>query len=356
VIGETVAGYRIVGRLGQGSTGEVFSAEHASVGTKVAIKILSPAVCTDPARVQRYLREAQAASRVGNQGTVKITDVGAPEGGSPFLVMELLEGETLAKRIARTKRMSTTQIGEIGRQLATVLAAMHDDNLIHRDLRPDKIFFVRHGGLAQERLKVLVGDSLLLGPTHDKGALYAAPELWNHPETADWRVDIYALGCMIFEMATGQPPYRGDLPQLAVHHSGPHIPTARSLMPDVPPNVDALIARLITADLNQRPKSMREVARELDSIGGTSKPLAPTIQDTPVLVLGEMEAGTLAPGPAHEPRPAAAPRQPAAPPQATAPRPDQTAPMKQAARSKLPLVIALVLAIVGVLAIVLATR
>ena len=345
MIGETVGGYRIVSRLGQGSTGEVFAAQHASVGTKAAIKIIAPTLAADPARLQRYLKEAQQASRINSQGTVKISEVGMPAGyGHGFLVMELLQGETLAQRIASSKRLSITQISEIGRQLATVIAAMHDDNLVHRDLRPDKIVFIRESGLVQERIKILVGDALLLGPTHDKGAPYAAPEVWRDPARSDWRVDIYALGCMLFEMATGQKPFSGSAAELGAKHCEYQIPQARSLMPDVPPALDALIARLMGKQIEQRPKSMREIARELDTFGGGVRPLAPTRNDTPALVIGEMTAATLQgserPQGGELPPPAAAPALPTAAPKA---------------KSRLPLFIGIGLVVVGTIVVLIAT-
>jgi serine/threonine-protein kinase len=343
VIGETVGGYRIVSRLGQGSTGEVFAAQHASVGMKAAIKIIAPALGADPGRLQRYLKEAQQASRINNQGTVKITEVGMPAGyGHGFIVMEQLSGETLAQRIASSGRLSITQIAEVGRMLATVIAALHDDNLVHRDLRPDKIMFVRESGLVQERIKVLVGDALLLGPLHPKGAPYAAPELWRDPASGDWRVDVYAFGCMLFEMATGQKPYSGSGPELGAKHAEYQIPAARSLMPDVPPALDALIARLMGKQIEQRPKSMREISRELDTFAGTARPLAPTKNDTPALVLGEMNAATLDGG--TRPVPVASmPASPAA-----------TAQMSAHTKSRVPLFIGIALVVVGAIIAVLA--
>ena len=336
VIGETVGGYRIVGRLGQGATGEVFAAQHASVATKAAVKIIAPALAADTGRLQRYLKEAQQASRINNQGTVKISEVGMPAGyGHGFLVMEPLAGDTLAARIAATGRLSITQIAEVGRMLAGVIAALHDENLVHRDLRPSKIMFVRESGLVQERIKVLVGDALLLGPTHEKGAPYAAPELWRDPAAADWRVDVYAFGCMLFEMATGQKPYSGGVAELGTKHCEYQIPAARSLMPDVPPALDALIARLMAKQIDQRPKSMREIARELDGFAGNVRPLAPTKNDTPVLVLGEMNAATLQ----GSERPAAPPPRPS--------QPADTLAMAAKTKSHVPLFIGLALVVVG---------
>ena len=290
VIGEIVGGYRIESRLAQGTTGEVFLAAHASVGTKAAIKIVHPGF--DRAAVQRYVKEAVAASRIGNQGTLKITDSGTPENAPAFLVMEVLRGETLAERIRKAGRMSATQIAELGRQIAGIVAALHDEDLVHRDLRPEKIFLTRDSGLAIERVKILVGDALLLGATSEPCAPYAAPELWRG-EPGDWRRDIYALGCVFFEMATGQRPYSGKAAELRDKHLEYQIPQARSLMPDVPPALDGLIARLVGKQVAQRPRSMREVSRELDGFAGPARPLAPTAGDTPALVIGEMNAPTL---------------------------------------------------------------
>ncbi|MBA3817350.1 MAG: serine/threonine protein kinase, partial [Deltaproteobacteria bacterium] len=251
MIGDSVGGYRIVSRIAEGATGEVWLGEHASVGTRAAIKVLRADLSADRERVQRYLREAQSASRVGHVGTVKITHVGQPPEGRAFLVMELLQGESLARRLARSRRLSITQIAELGRQIATILAAMHDDQLVHGDLRADKIFLVRdagrESGLAEpERIKVLVGDATLLGPGHPRSAAYAAPEVWRDPASVDWRVDAYALGCLAFEMACGKPPYaRPSSEDVRAQHLDQPVPTARSQMPDVPPALDALLAKLL---------------------------------------------------------------------------------------------------------------
>lgn len=321
VIGEIVGGYRITARLGQGATGEVFAAEHASVATKAAIKIL-PAALAD--RAPAYLKAAQKASRINHQGTVKISEV-----GTSFVVMERLHGESLAERIAKSGRLSVTQIAEVARQLATIVAALHDENLVHGDLRPAKVYFVKDGGLAQERIKLLVGDSLLLGPTHERAAPYAAPELWRG--AGDWRSDLYALGCMIFEMATGAPPYRGG--DLAQKHAEYQIPAARSLMPDVPPALDGVIARLMAKHAEQRPRSMRELARELDGLGGSAKPLAPTFQEGQAY---ELNAATL-PGGSRPPQPA---------------RPAPVAEPPPPRKSKLPLILGLALVAAGVIALI----
>jgi serine/threonine-protein kinase len=176
-------------------------------------------------------------------------------------------------------------------------------------------------------MKLLVGDALLLGTTHERAAPYAAPEVWRG--TADWRADIYAVGCIIFEMATGARPYLGA--DLAQKHAEYQIPAARSLMPDVPPALDGLIARLMAKHVDQRLKSMRELARELDGLGGTAKALAPTFQEGAAYV-GELNAGTL-PGGSRPPQPAVRP----APIEAIAAFPR---------KSKLPLAVVLGLALV----------
>ncbi len=346
VIGDSVGGYRIVSRIAEGATGEVFLGEHASVGTRAAIKMLRADLSADRERVQRYLREAQSASRVGHVGTVKVTDVGQPPDGRAFLVMELLQGETLARRLARSGRLSTTQIAELGRQIATILAALHDDRLIHADVRADKIFLVRDSGLAQpERIKLLAGDATLLGPGHPRSAAYAAPEVWRDPASIDWRVDVYALGCLAFEMACGKPPYaRPSSEDVRAQHLDQAVPTARSQMPDVPPALDALLAKLLAKRPDDRPKSMREISRAFDTLGGIARPLAPTVQDTPVLVVGELRAQPMPAGPTVAPEPRS---RAAAPPTGAAP-----------GRSRVPFLVPLAFVIVfgGALAIALATR
>src|SRR5689334_2922050 len=142
MIGETIKDFRITGRLGKGGMGEVWMAEQQIVKTRVAIKLLIGELSKDQQLVQRFFNEAIAVSRVKHAGIVKIHDVGFHD-ETAFLIMELLEGETLASRIRGSERLSLGQVGEVGRQIANILEATHAAHITHRDLKPENIFLVQ---------------------------------------------------------------------------------------------------------------------------------------------------------------------------------------------------------------------
>ena len=210
------------------------------------------------------------------------------------MILEILDGDTLAKRIETSGRLSVTQIGEIGRQLAIVLAATHDENVVHGDLRPDVVFLLKAGGLARsEPIKVTEFGVAKLKRSIGMpiGPVYTAPELLGSGAEVDWRIDAYSLGCVAFEMATGRPPFLGaSADEVRAKHLEHVPPSPRSLMPDVSPALDVLIGRLLSKRPGDRFSSMREVARVFEALGGSSRPLAPTATDQPVLVLGELQA------------------------------------------------------------------
>jgi len=156
VLGEIVGNFRIVAKLGRGGMGEVWLAEQLNIGTRVAIKVLLEQVSEDSDQLQRFFNEARAVSRIQHAGIAKIFDVGIHASGRAYLVMELLEGETLAKRIARTRRLGRLELADLGRQIASVLDATHGAGITHRDLKPDNVFIVTDRELARgERVKVL---------------------------------------------------------------------------------------------------------------------------------------------------------------------------------------------------------
>jgi serine/threonine-protein kinase len=310
LIGEIVGEYKIVSQLVPGGTGDVYVGEHKDLGTKAAIEILHAPVAGNAEAAQKYLETVRAVGQIKHGGTMKIVDAGIDAAGRVYVIMELLEGDTLAKRIETSGRLSGTQIGEIGRQLANVLAATHDEGIVHGDLRPDAVFLMRQGGLARgEPVKVTefgVADlkravGIAIGP------VYTAPELLGSGETVDWRVDAYGLGCVAFEMATGKPPFIGaSADEVRSKHLEQVPPAARSMMPDVAPALDQLIGRLLSKRPDDRFASMREIARAFEPFGGgASRPLAQTANDQPVVVLGEVQAaGELkAREPAKEPPP-----------------------------------------------------
>ena len=280
VIGEIVGNFRIVRRLGRGGMGEVFLAEQQKIGTKVAIKVLLPELSADKAHVDRFFNEALAVSRIKHAGIVKIFDVGFHDNnGSAYLVMEFLDGESLAGRITRTGRLSLAAICDVGRQIASILEATHAEGVTHRDLKPDNVFLVPDAELAsRERVKILdfgiakLTGTLAGGSPKTMGVMgtpgYMAPEQWGDSAKVDWRADVYSLGCLAFEMACGRPPFVAQtFPEAYAKHLTEPPPPARSLVADLPAELEALLDHLLAKQPQDRPASMAEIAARFEAAG-----------------------------------------------------------------------------------------
>ncbi|HEU0036696.1 MAG TPA: serine/threonine-protein kinase [Kofleriaceae bacterium] len=294
MIGEIVGEYRIAALLGYGGTGEQFLAEHVQTGAKARVEIVDAQIMASRVEVERYLSDVRTVAGIKHGGVRKVLDAGIDPGGRGYVVTEHLDGaDTLAQRIESSGRLSSTQIAEIGRQLANVLAVAHDENLVHGDLRPSVIWLMKQGGLARgEPVKL---DELGVAALKRSlgiviGPVYAAPELLGSGASVDWRVDAYGLGCVAFEMATGRPPFLGaSAEEVRAKHLEQLPPAPRSLMPDVSPALDVLIGRLLSKRPEDRFSSMREVGRVFESLGTKARPLAPT-ENNPIVVLGEVQA------------------------------------------------------------------
>jgi len=261
--------------------GEVWLAEQQSIGTRVAIKLLMEQISKDTEHVQRFFNEARAVSRIQHAGIVKIFDVGH-HAGRAYLIMEYLEGETLAARISRVGRLPLAEIADIGRQIASVLDATHNAGITHRDLKPDNIFLVPDRELPRgERVKVLdFGIAKLTGTLAGASPrtigtmgtpAYMAPEQWGDASQVDWRADLYSLGCVAFEMTCGRPPFIvTNIAEACAKHLHEPPPAASSIVPNVPKQLEQLLARLLRKDPATRPKSMSEVARAFELIDKSS--------------------------------------------------------------------------------------
>ena len=274
MIGETIKGFHVVARLGKGGMGEVFVAEQPIVKTKVAIKLLLAEISTDTQQVERFFNEAIAAARIQHAGIVKIFDVGfVPEVGDDkraFLIMEYLQGMTLSARIRQGGRLPLARVAELGRQIASVLAATHAAGIVHRDLKPDNLFLVADSELASgERVKILDFGIAKLGTTSGMtatgGAMgtpaYMAPEQWTNAAKADARADVYALGCVIYEMCAGRTPFSAaTIGEACAQHLTDIPAPLRTHVPAIPAQLDALIASMLAKDPAARP-SVAEVER-----------------------------------------------------------------------------------------------
>jgi hypothetical protein len=197
--------------------------------------------------------------------------------------MAPIEGEPLAKRITDLGRLSITQIGEIARQLANALAGVHDEGLVHGDLKSSCVFLLPQGALAREPVKLLEVAAAVAKRASGipVAPVYTAPEVWS-ANASDWRIDAYSLGCVVFEMATGKPPYQGKPEEIRAKHLSARPPSVRSMMPDVPPGLDVMLGRLMSKAPEDRYGSMREIARAFELVmGGASRGTIPTEQGIP---------------------------------------------------------------------------
>jgi serine/threonine-protein kinase len=280
VIGETVGSYKVVGKLGQGGMGAVYLAEHTLLGKKVAIKVLHPQYSTDPQLLQRFFNEARATTLVKHPGLIDIHDFGQLPGGGAFLIMEFLDGESLASRLKQTGILSLAEILDVGEQLTQALSAAHEKGIVHRDLKPDNVFLLPDASVKSGlRVKVLdFGIAKLDGESSLKtrtGALigtptYMSPEQCRGAGQVDWRSDIYSLGCMLFEMICGRRPFvkEGSGEVIAAHIYEQPTPLS-ALAPTVPPLYERLVAKAMAKRPEQRQQSMKELGAELALLRGT---------------------------------------------------------------------------------------
>ena len=217
---EVVGSYRVLTRLGAGGMGEVWSAEHILLGQRVALKFLLPHLSGQTEAVERFFGEARAAARVADPGLVKIHDFGRQQGRA-FIVMEFLEGESLFARIHNRGPLPGAYAFRLIQQVAMTMAAVHDTGIIHRDLKPENLFIVADSAVSGgERIKILDFGIAKLMATDDRnhtrtqtGAIMGTP-LYMSPEQCrgggaqiDHRSDIYALGCVLYHMLSGRPPF-----------------------------------------------------------------------------------------------------------------------------------------------------
>jgi tRNA A-37 threonylcarbamoyl transferase component Bud32 len=278
VIGSTLGSYTIQRELGRGGMGAVFVGVHALLGRQAAIKVLLPELSRHRDIVQRFFNEARAATAIKHPGIVEVYDFGTAADGSAYIVMELLAGESLASRLQRG-RLAPAQALLVARQVAAALGAAHRAGIVHRDLKPDNIYLEPDEESALgARVKLL---DFGIAKLSDAGALtrtsagavmgtpyYMAPEQCRGAPDLDHRADLYALGCVLYEMLCGRPPFVADVPTavLSAHLVTAPVPP-RSLAPDVPPELEAIALWLLAKAPDHRPASADALIAELTAVG-----------------------------------------------------------------------------------------
>lgn len=267
--------YRILRALGEGAMGSVWAAENELTQRQFAIKLIHGSHAMADELRHRMLREARACGRLRHKNVVEVYDVGETESGDPFLVMELLEGETLEQLLAQRERLSSVQVAAIGFQVASALAVAHEAGIIHRDLKPANIFLHRDPDLGNV-VKVLdFGVSKLVADrnttTTTGGAVgspaYMSPEQATARPDVDHRADLWSLGVLLFEAASGQPAFAGDTAYAVVGNilHGP-LPDLAAVAPDVDPRLCAIVAACLVREPGGRMPSARQLAAELEQL------------------------------------------------------------------------------------------
>ena len=281
LIGQAVGEYRIVAPLSVGGMGAIYRAKVEATGAPAAIKVLRPELTGNDELVQRFFTEAKAASSMRDPNIVAIYGFGHTDDGLAYIAMELLEGQSLAHRIRDRKPLPELEAAAIARGIASGLTAAHGKGIIHRDLKPDNIFLVPDAAALFNERPVLLdfGIAKLADPTLSSvrtqtGALigtplYMAPEQARAASSIDARADLYSLGCILYELLVGAPPFvaEGAGEIIAMHmFTAPEAPRAR--LPSISPELEAITLKLLDKEPDGRYATAAETAAALGAVLG----------------------------------------------------------------------------------------
>jgi eukaryotic-like serine/threonine-protein kinase len=314
MIGQQFGNYRVLSLLGEGGMGAVYLAEHPGIGRRVAVKVLHKQFSGDEQLLGRLLNEARAANAIRHPNIIEILDSGMREDGVPYLVMELLEGESLGQRIRRAGPLPMADTLAFVLQTASALGAAHKKGIVHRDLKPDNLFIVPISGDESsrvdadgpsERMKVLdfgiaklqmpqPGDSVKTRTGTLMGTpVYMSPEQCRGTKTVDHRSDVYSLGIIFYEMLVGQPPFVSDgFGELVNMHLNVPPPSARVARPEVSAQLDSIILKMLAKNPEDRYPDMGSLTSAIRLAAG---PPFSVHRSSPDLSNAPSQAGTPAP-------------------------------------------------------------
>jgi len=278
MIGETISHYRVISQLGQGGMGVVYEAEDTSLGRHVALKFLPPELAQDSAMLERFQREARAASALNHPGICTVHAIDE-FGGRHFIAMELLEGETLGERVRRGA-LDIQQLCDVGVQIADALESAHAKGIVHRDIKPANIFINSRGqakildfGLAKIEIKRTGGqseapttaraDELTRAGTTLGTVSYMSPEQ-ARAQLTDARTDLFSLGAVLYQVATGVLPFQGDSSAVifeAILNRDP-VPV-QQINPSLPADLGRILSKALEKDRNLRYQSATELKTDL---------------------------------------------------------------------------------------------
>jgi eukaryotic-like serine/threonine-protein kinase len=270
--------YHIVRVIGRGGMATVYEARHAEIGKRVAIKVLNAELAASTTVTERFIREARAAAAIESPYICAVHDVGRMEDGRPFLVLDLLQGESLFERLSSVRQLSMLEAVQIFSQVTRGLGKAHDANIIHRDLKPENIFLAKSDE-GDETAKIVDFGLAKFYATEGDGAerrltregtlfgtpLYMSPEQVTQEGTVDHRVDLWALGCMVYEALTGQTVWNNDrgVAMVLAQIAADPIPVPSKIRPELPATFDAWFAKALQRNPDNRFQTAREFMQEL---------------------------------------------------------------------------------------------
>lgn len=299
--GTTLEGkYELVRIIGRGGMGEVYEAQHVGVERTVAVKLLKKELASKKRARARFHREARAAGRIGHDNVCEVTDLGVADDGTPFYVMPLLEGETLSALLAREGQLPIERAADIATQLLGALSAAHSKGVVHRDLKPENVFLTTLGG-RPDFVKILDFGITKFGVGVDEdgeeatltetGAVmgtphYMAPEQAKGSREVDGRVDIYAVGLILYRMLTGERPIDGDSHnEILWNIWNAPIKPPRALRPGLSSSIETVVIKAMARHRDERYATAELFSQDLnEALEGSltsSRSSGPTLPTTP---------------------------------------------------------------------------